>query len=129
MPTPYDSHYLQGIAYFNDGQFFEAHDAWEEVWMPCVGESRQFYQGLIQVAVCLYHFGRGNTRGARKLYHSSRRYLSAYQPWHLGIDVDRLLGDMQRCLADVVASEDEVPQATLDPDLVPRIHFCETAQE
>ena len=128
MPSQYDPSYLRGISYFNDGHFFEAHDAWEEVWMPCVGESKKFYQGLIQVAVCLHHFRRGNTRGARKLYHSSRAYLSAYRPWHMGIDLTRLLADMQRCLAEVVTSSENDPTAKLDATLLPHIHFCETGE-
>jgi predicted metal-dependent hydrolase len=126
MASPYEPSYLQGIAHFNDRRFFEAHEAWEEVWMPCQGEARRFYQGLIQIAVCLHHFGRGNTRGARKLYHSSRRYLADYPPWHLGIDLQRLLADMDRCLAELVASDEASPRIELNAELLPRIHFCET---
>ena len=54
--------YLLGIAYFNDCEFFEAHEVWEELWADYQGPSRKFYQGLIQTAVCLYHFGNGNAR-------------------------------------------------------------------
>ena len=126
MSDPYDPRYLQGIAQFNDGRFFEAHELWEGVWMECVGEPRKFYQGLIQVAVCLHHFGNGNTRGARKLFFSSTRYLNQYAPWYGGVDLSRLLHDMRQCLAQVVASDESVPEAKLDPNLVPRIHFAET---
>ncbi len=71
----YDPLYLGGIKHFNECDFFEAHEVWEELWTDYRGESRKFYQGLIQAAVALYHFGNGNIRGARKLYHSSRDYL------------------------------------------------------
>ena len=63
----YDPHYLAGIEFFNQCDFFEAHEAWEELWTEYQGPSREFYQGLIQVAVCLHHFGNENIRGARKL--------------------------------------------------------------
>ena len=86
----------------------------------------KFFQGLIQVAVCLHHFGNGNSRGTRKLFRSSSKYLQAYRPWHLGIDLDRLLSDLQRCCAEVLAGEERSPVARLEPDLVPRIHFAET---
>ncbi len=89
--TPYDPRYLQGIDYFNRGAFFDAHEVWEELWTDTEGPTRRFYQGLIQVAVCLHHFGNGNTRGARKLYHSSTDYLRAYCPRHAGLDVQRFL--------------------------------------
>lgn len=128
MPDALDPRYLQGIACFNDRLFFEAHEAWEEIWMKCRGESREFYQGLIQVAVCLHHFGRGNTRGARKLFHSSLRYLDPYRPWHLGIDLDRLLHDVRRCCADLLTADEAVRTVRLDPALVPRIHFLDTCE-
>ena len=128
MPDAYDPRYLQGIAHFNDGDFFEAHEVWENVWMQCDGNSRRFYQGLIQVAVCLHHFGNGNTRGARKLFISSSQYLASYEPWHLGINLTRLRGELQRCLAKVVASQERTPVARLDPTLLPRIHFVETCE-
>jgi predicted metal-dependent hydrolase len=128
MSDQYDPRYLQGIAQFNDGRFFEAHELWEGVWTDCVDESRTFYQGLIQVAVCLHHFGNGNTRGARKLFFSSTKYLDQFAPWHRGVDLARLLSDMRRCLAQVVAKDEPVPTARLDPTLVPRIHFAENCE-
>jgi len=120
---PYDPRYLEGIEYFNRCDFFEAHEAWEELWQEYQGPSRKFYQGLIQVAVCLHHFGNGNTRGARKLYHSSTAYLKDYQPFHEGIDVDKLVGELTRCCQEILHSTEEYPKAEIVPDLIPEIHL------
>ncbi|MGE0760100.1 MAG: DUF309 domain-containing protein [Pirellulaceae bacterium] len=120
---PYDSLYLQGIEHFNACDFYEAHEVWEELWQEYQGPSRKFYQGLIQTAVCLHHFGNGNTRGARKLYHSSRNYLEPYRSRHLGLDVDRLLAQMEACCAGILDSSDEYPQVEIVPDLIPEIHL------
>jgi dienelactone hydrolase len=76
--------------------FFEAHEVWEELWTDYRGDLRKFYQGLIQAAVALHHFGNGNIRGAKKLYHSSRAYLEPYRPVHEGIDVDKLLAELEQ---------------------------------
>ena len=57
---------------------------------------------------------RGNIRGARKLYHSARNYLAPYGPKHLGLDVEQLLGQFDRCLAEVAASTEEYPKIELD---------------
>ena len=119
----YDPRYLEGIEYFNDCDFFEAHEVWEDLWSDVQGPSRRFYQGLIQVAVCLHHFGNGNTRGARKLYFGSRGYLEDYRPHHLGLNVDRLLEELQRCCADLLSEEPEVPDVEIVPDLIPEIHL------
>jgi predicted metal-dependent hydrolase len=119
----YDARYLAGIEYFNDCEFFEAHEVWEELWADDTGPSRRFHQGLIQVAVCLHHFGNGNIRGARKLYHSSRGYLEAYRPVYRGIDIDQLLRELQVCCQEILESSDEYPQIEIVPDRIPEIHL------
>ncbi len=58
----YDARYLGGVRFFNEGDFFEAHEVWEDLWLNTAGPERRFYQGLIQAAVALYHFGNGNLR-------------------------------------------------------------------
>lgn len=119
----YDQHFLDGVRYFNDCDFFEAHEAWEELWTDYQGPSRKFYQGLIQVAVCLHHFGNGNARGAIKLYHSSRAYLEQYPAQYEGVDVAKLLSELERCCAELLASQEEFPQVVVVPDLIPEIHL------
>jgi predicted metal-dependent hydrolase len=120
---PYESHYLEGIALFNTCDFFEAHDTWEELWSEYRGPARGFYQGLIQTAVALHHFGNGNIRGARKLYHSSRQYLEPYRPHYLGLDLDGLFSQMETCFAEVLACTEEFPQIELDAERIPEIHL------
>ncbi len=64
----YPSHYLEGIAHFNAGRYFDAHEVWEEIWLRSSGDTKVFYQMLIQAAVGLYHYERGNARGARGMH-------------------------------------------------------------
>src|SRR5712692_10566427 len=99
----YDIRYLGGIRFFNEGDFFEAHEVWEDLWMNCAGPERRFYQGLIQTAVALYHFGNGNLRGAVKLYHSSRAYLEPSGAMYMGLDVGALRNQMELYFADALA--------------------------
>lgn len=119
----YDPCYLKGIEYFNSCEFFESHEAWEEVWTEHFGPSRRFYQGLIQAAVALHHFGNGNIRGARKLYYGCKGYLETYRPRHLGLDVDQLLADLDVCFAEVAASREEFPKIEMNPETIPEIHL------
>lgn len=124
-PAQFDPHFLSGIEHFNRCDFFEAHEDWEDLWQEYQGPSRKFYQGLIQVAVCLHHFGNGNARGAIKLYHSSRAYLEPYRPWHEGVDLDKLFVELERCCAGLLNSTETFPQVELVPDLIPEIHLVE----
>ena len=126
MHTPdetYDPRFLEGIRYFNDCEFYDAHDVWEDLWADYQGPSRAFYQGLIQVAVCLHHFGNGNTRGARKLYDSSRKYLQEYRPHHLGVDLDKLFAELTACCQEILDSIEDFPKVEIVPDLIPEIHL------
>lgn len=119
----YSPLYLEGIAHFNACDFFEAHESWEELWTNYSGPARRFYQGLIQVAVCLHHFGNGNIRGAKKLYHSSRAYLQEYLPYYEGLDLAKLCDELQACCRDFLDSSEEVPQCEIDPERIPEIHL------
>ena len=62
-----DPRFVKGVAHFNAGAFFAAHEVWEDLWHDCHDATRSFYQGLIQVAVCLHHFRNRNTRCADTL--------------------------------------------------------------
>jgi predicted metal-dependent hydrolase len=117
----YDPLYLQGIAYFNASEFFEAHEVWEDLWKDYSGDLRLFYKGLIQAAVALHHFGNGNIRGARKVYRSSRGYLEQYRPICVGLNVEKFLAEFDACFADVAASQEEFPHIEINPELIPEI--------
>src|SRR5690606_20932959 len=58
----------EGIALFNEGEWFEAHESWEDIWHMAAGPRKLFYQGLIQCAVTLEHMRRGNPRGVVTVY-------------------------------------------------------------
>lgn len=115
--------YLRGIELFNACDFFEAHEAWEEIWQEDFGPSRKFYQGLIQAAVALHHFGNGNIRGAKKVYYGSCGYLEPYRPKHFGLDLDAFLAGMKTCFAPVVDAAEEFPQVEIVADDIPEIHL------
>ena len=117
----YDPLYLQGIAFFNACEFFEAHEVWEDLWKCYTGELRLFYKGLIQAAVALHHFGNGNIRGARKVYGSSRGYLAQYGPMCNGLDVEKFLAEFDACFSEVAATDEQFPQIELNPELIPEI--------
>ena len=56
----------EGIRLFNEGDWFEAHEIWEDIWHVASGPRKKFYQGLIQCAVTIEHVRRGNPRGVRE---------------------------------------------------------------
>jgi predicted metal-dependent hydrolase len=90
-----------GIALFNRANFLDAHEALEDIWRAAPGPEKKFLQGLIQVAVALYHHGNGNVIGARSVLRRGFRNLSRYPEGFGGIHLAGLLNsisDWQRAL-------------------------------
>ncbi|MGL5836614.1 MAG: DUF309 domain-containing protein [Waterburya sp.] len=81
----------QGIAEFNQGQFYACHDTLEAIWVDAAEVDKRFYQGILQVAVGCYHLSNDNLRGAIILLGEAVRRLCDYQPDYEEIDVEQLL--------------------------------------
>ena len=88
-----------GIELFNRGEYWEAHEAWEEVWMPDrKGPDAAFYKGLIQIAAGCLHYGRRNRRGAVNKWRSGADYLRPYLPAHHGVRLSQLVATVDEFL-------------------------------
>ena len=88
----------EGIIFFNDGRYFEAHEAWEDLWRPTRGPLRLFYQGLVQAAVGMHHLSRGNLNGARAQLGKSLSKLEQYPARFCRIDNAKLIADLRNVL-------------------------------
>ena len=93
---PHVDYYEQGIDLFNQGRFFECHEAWEEIWKRSDGEAKLFYQGLIQAAVAILHAQRGNLEGARSLYQKASAKLDSIPHEHMGLAIGELRVELSR---------------------------------
>jgi predicted metal-dependent hydrolase len=76
-----------GVTLFNAAHFFEAHEVLEDVWRAAPEPERKFFQGLIQIAVALHHYSKGNHVGCRSLLERGQRNLAAYPARHQGLDL------------------------------------------
>ncbi|HWG43982.1 MAG TPA: DUF309 domain-containing protein [Gemmataceae bacterium] len=117
----YDPRYLAGILFFNEHDFFEAHEVWEDLWSESHGDERRFVQGLIQAAVGLFHFSGGNLGGAMKLYRSSYDYMKTCGSPFLGLDVTAFWLQMGRCFEPLLSTPTPNRSLRLTPELVPVI--------
>lgn len=53
----------RGVALFDRGAYFEAHEAWEEHWGAGAKAERDLVKGLIKVAVAFHHLRHANVAG------------------------------------------------------------------
>ena len=56
------------VAEFNAGNYYEAHELWEGLWLDAVGDEKLLMQGLAQVAAGYAKLEVGQVNGARKLF-------------------------------------------------------------
>lgn len=84
----------KGRQCFDAGDYFEAHEVWEDLWMEEQGARRHFLQGLIQTSVCLYHAGNGNLNGAEKMAARALGYLEKGMEDSDPIDIPALINEL-----------------------------------
>jgi hypothetical protein len=77
----------KGVAEFNAGHFFACHDTLEEMWSGVRGPSRDFFQGLIQVAVAFHHLSNGNLAGATSMLGRALERFAKYPDRYFGFDL------------------------------------------
>jgi hypothetical protein len=87
---------------FNRGEYYEAHDVLEHLWLQCSDINRHFYQGLIQFAGAFVHLQKhhlfpGHPTHSRRLSPARRLLalaatrLRPYAPVHLTLDIANIL--------------------------------------
>jgi predicted metal-dependent hydrolase len=86
---------LDGLALFNAGEYFEAHEALEHAWNAEPGPTRELYRGILQVAVAFLQIERRNYRGAVKMMMRLRQWLDPLPDECQGVDVAQLRADAQ----------------------------------
>jgi predicted metal-dependent hydrolase len=95
--------FRRGIELFNALEFYECHEALEELWRPSRGEARLFLQSVIHLAVGFYHHQQGNPTGAELQLRKALSKLAGYLPAFQGIDTARLYRDGQAALGTILA--------------------------
>ena len=117
---------LQAIREFNTGEWFECHETVEDLWIGETGEVRDFYQGLIQIAVALHHWNNGNFGGAISLLKGGAGYLGHVGASCQWVDVARLIADADRMRAALEELGKERME-TLDPSFIPLVKTVSAA--
>lgn len=112
----YAREYLEGIEHFNARRYYDAHEIWEEIWLRSVDDTRLFYQMLVQAAVGLHHYERGNVRGGRGLYHRVIEKLERLPARFMALDLAEFTEQFKAFFAELIESQNDAAP----PDEKPR---------
>lgn len=114
---------LEGIAQFNEGEFFEQHETLELLWRDTRTPDRGLYHGILQIGVGFHHWRNGNFHGASVLLDEGIERLRAFAPSCQTVDVASLIADASAARARL-AQLGEASMRTVDVvALAPRIGF------
>ncbi|MEI8310950.1 MAG: DUF309 domain-containing protein [Verrucomicrobiota bacterium] len=103
------------FALFNAGDYYEAHDVLEHLWLARNDANSIFYKGLIQIAGGFVHLRRQFLRPAhpkdgKKLAPASRLLLlgasniRGFGPRHMGLDVTKLCALCEKLAREIEES-------------------------
>jgi predicted metal-dependent hydrolase len=95
------------------GEFFGAHEELEDAWRAAPEEERDFFQGLVHVAVAWYQAGRGNRVGCERQLEKAARRLGPYAPEHHGVAVASVLEQVNAAARIVAEGSLELPPPQL----------------
>jgi predicted metal-dependent hydrolase len=97
----------RGIELFNNGAFLQCHDYFEELIPFEAGQNAELVHGLMELAAACYHLTQGNIFGARYLLTSAVDLLTPCGPSYQGIDVERLVAQVEDCRVLANSLEDD----------------------
>jgi len=84
-----------GVELIRRGEYFAAHEELELAWRAAPAEERDFFQGLVHVAVAWYQAGRGRRIGTERQLAKAVRRLQPFAPTHRGIELIPLLDQLR----------------------------------
>jgi predicted metal-dependent hydrolase len=92
----FESAFESGIELIRAGDYFAAHEELEAAWRAAPAEERDFFQGLVHVAVAWYQAGRGREIGTERQLAKAVRRLEPFAPAHRGIELAPLLDQLKQ---------------------------------
>ena len=105
----FEAAFRSGVALIRAGEYFAAHEELELAWRAAPEVERDFFQGLVHVAVAWYQAGRGNRVGCERQLEKAARRLAPFAPEHRGVDVAATLERVHEAARVVAQGSLELP--------------------
>lgn len=115
--------FKKGVDHLRAGRWFEAHEELELAWRAAAADERDFYQGLVHVAVAWYQDARGNRVGTERQLEKALRRLAPYEPAHRGVEVAALRAQLRalRETLDLRGRQPDGIERAVDGDVQPPV--------
>ena len=94
----FEDNFFNALNLFNNQKWYEAHDAFEDIWNTLDGDERQIIQGILQVSVSQFHLSKGNMNGATILLGEGLGRIKNRTNINLGIDLESFCKCLEKLL-------------------------------
>ena len=98
--------FYKALDLFNNQKWYEAHDAFEDIWNTLDGDERQIIQGILQVSVSQFHLSKGNLNGATILMGEGLGRIKNRINIDLGIDLESFCECLEELLKKLQYKEE-----------------------
>ena len=102
----FEDNFFDALNLFNNQKWYEAHDAFEDIWNTVDGDERQIIQGILQVSVSQFHLNKGNLNGATILLGEGLGRIKNRINIDLGIDLESFCKCLEELLKKLQYKED-----------------------
>ncbi len=82
--------FLDGKKKFQGGNYYDAHESWEDLWSDYYVPDHKFIQGLIQLSVSFFHIQNSNLKGAKSLMKKCLEKFEMFEGTQRGINIKSL---------------------------------------
>ena len=102
----FEDNFFNALNLFNNQKWYEAHDAFEDIWNTLDGDERQVIQGILQVSVSQFHLSKGNRNGATILLGEGYGRIKNRTNVDLGIKLETLCKCLEKLLIKLQYGEE-----------------------
>ena len=94
------SRLLAAMIKFNQKDYFECHEILEDIWFDVRDNSRDFFRGLLHIAVGFYHLrNKKNQSGALTQLNKALIRLENYGDVFKGVDLETLRAEVRKLIS------------------------------
>ncbi|HUL45367.1 MAG TPA: DUF309 domain-containing protein [Bacteroidota bacterium] len=95
--------FREGVEQFNGAYYWEAHEAWEEVWREQEGEAKPFIQAFVQAATAFNFLKIGKVSSASYLFEKAIDCLREFEHLRCPFDVAQFINQLGETLLQIKA--------------------------
>ena len=91
LPT----HLIQGLQAFNRGNFYAAHEFFEDAWRETPGQAREFFRALLHLSGGYYRLTQDRPESALKFFQRSLHWISDFPSPYFHVDTSALRSQVE----------------------------------